>query len=566
MIMRIYALLFLALCVFAPLSEARAAPDPVLEAMGHELERSHTDLVLQDHLRPYFLSYTVKDDDYRAIAGKMGAIFTRETTKRRQARSEVRVGSYDFDSSEDEDGGWLSDTNYQVDSVLPTEDAPSALRHALWLLTDQAYKHALSSHLKVKGATVFRAKKRERPSFSPAPAVTTLEPTPTLHFDELRWSEDARSLGRLLAAETRIEDHVVHVDATHVTRWYANTEGSRLRTHRTLYSISVTAWARAEDGVLLSHSYETYAPTEAQLPSSDALLEATGSMVSELLALADAPVLEPYTGPAIITSKASGVFFHEVLGHRLEGHRQDREDEGQTFADHLGREILPTFLTVVDDPTMTRLAKVPLNGAYSFDDEGVASSRVTLVDRGVLRGFLMGRRPVKGFKASNGHGRAQGIEVPVARMGNLVVEASEQLSDAELKRRLLQEVRRQGRPFGIIVRDMWGGSTNTSSYGYQAFKGEARLVVRVDAKTGEETLVRGVDVVGTPLASLGQIMAVGTSLDVFNGYCGAESGMVPVSSVAPPVLIRSLELQRTTTERSRAPILEAPTHDRTRSK
>ena len=264
-----------------------------------------------------------------------------------------------------------------------------------------------------------------------------------------------------------------------MTRWYVNTEGSRLRTHRTLYSVSVTAWARAEDGVLLSHSYETYAPTEAQLPSSDALLEATGTMIGELLALADAPVLEPYTGPAIITSKASGVFFHEVLGHRLEGHRQDREDEGQTFADHLGREILPSFLTVVDDPTMTRLANVPLNGAYSIDDEGVASSRVTLVDRGVLRGFLMGRRPVKGFKASNG-GRAQGIEVPVARMGNLVVEASERLSDAELR-----VVSSRGAASGPAVRDhaRCGAAARTPPVWLSGLQGRARLCA--DAKTGE---------------------------------------------------------------------------------
>lgn len=562
MIMRISVLLAATLCLHAPLSEARGTSDRVLGAMTEELERSETDLVLDDHLRPYFLSYTVKEDDYRAVTGKMGAVYTRESATRRQARAEVRVGDYAFDSSEDDEGDWLGTSGYQVDSVVPSEGDPSALRHALWLLTDQAYKQALSSHLKVKGATVFRASKRERPSFSPAPAITLVEDPPRLDFDPLRWAEEVRSLGRLLSTEPRIEDHVVHIDASHVTRWYVNTEGTRMRTHRTLYSVSVTGWARASDGALVSHSYETYWPTEGELPSNEALLLATSTMMGELIALADAPVLEPYTGPAIITSKAAGVFFHEVLGHRLEGHRQDREDEGQTFADHLGRAILPTFLTVVDDPTRESLGDLPLNGAYAYDDEGVAARRVKLVESGVLRGFLMGRRPVKGFKASNGHGRAQGIQRPVARMGNLIVESSERVSDEELKRMLLAEVRRQERPFGIIVRDLWGGSTNTSTYGYQAFKGEARLVVKVDAKTGAETLVRGVDVVGTPLASLGQIMAVGSSLEVFNGYCGAESGMVPVSSVAPPVLIRSLELQRNTSERSRAPILTSPNHSR----
>jgi len=542
----------------AAVSGAPAGADVVLDAMTAELERSSTELVLEGHLRPYFVSYTVKEDDYRGLAGKMGAIFHRESNLQRQGRVEVRVGDYQLDSSEDEDGSWAQGFDHVPDAALPTDDSTEAFRHGLWLLTDQAYKQALSSHLKVKGDTVFRAEERTRPSFSAAPAVTVLEPLTRLDFDELRWAETLRSVGRLLAGHGAIEDHAVLIDATRSTRWIVNSEGTRLRTQEMRYAFSVTAWSRAEDGDLVSHSYEAFAPSEARLPSSDALLASTAHMASELMALAKAPVLEPYTGPAIITSKAAGVFFHEVLGHRLEGHRQDREDEGQTFADHIDRLILPSFLTIVDDPTQRDLFETSLNGAYSYDDEGVRSQRVTLVEDGHLKGFLMSRRPVKGFTESNGHGRAQGTLLPVARMGNLIVDSTKSVTDTKLKELLLAELRRQGLPFGVIVRDLWGGSTNTSSYGYQAYKGEARVVVKVDARTGRESLVRGVDIVGTPLTSLGQIMAVGQAREVFNGYCGAESGMVPVSSVAPGILIRSLELQRSTSERSRGPVLPAP--------
>jgi predicted Zn-dependent protease len=444
------------------------------------------------------------------------------------------------------------------DTLMSLDDAPAAIAHGLWLMTDLAYKQAVASHLKVKGDMVFRTEKRERPSFSPAPAVHVLQDRTTLELDGLRWAEEIRSLGRLLGSMVRIEDHAIHIDASRITRWLVNSEGSRLRTEKILYAISVLAYSRAADGALLSHSFDAFASTEASLPTSDALLEATARMATDLVAVADAPALEPCTVPAILESKAAGVFFHEVLGHRLEGHRQDRDDEGQTFSDHLGRTILPTFLSVVDDPTLAELSGTSLNGSYAFDDEGVAAQRVTLVEAGRLKGFLMARRPVKGFPGSNGHGRAQGTQKPVARMANLRVDTTQSVSAAELKALLLAEVRRQGRPFGIIVRDLAGGTTNTSSFGYQAFKGEARVVVRVDARTGEETLVRGVDLVGTPLTSLGQIMAVGDTREVFNGYCGAESGMVPVSSVAPAILIRSLELQRSTTERSRAPVLDAP--------
>ena len=162
------------------------------------------------------------------------------------------------------------------------------------------------------------------------------------------------------------------------------------------------------------------------------------------------------------------------------------------------------------------------------------------------------------FGYGNGHARAEGLLAPTARMGNLIVEAHKSVSAEKLKRMLLAEVRRQKKPYGLYIRDISGGSTNTSSYGYQAFKGEARMVYRVDAKTGRETLVRGVDLVGTPLVSISKIMAASNRQGVFNGYCGAESGVVPVSTVAPAILFREVELQRSVNERAKPPLLAAP--------
>jgi predicted Zn-dependent protease len=315
---------------------------------------------------------------------------------------------------------------------------------------------------------------------------------------------------------------------------------------------------RAPDGQLLEDGRDFYARTEAALPSLETLRGAIRDVVSELEALRRAPAIDPYTGPAILEPEATGVLFHEAVGHRLEGERLDDDKEGQTYKGQVGRVVLPTFLTIVDDPTLDAVNGVGLNGRYDVDEQGVRAQRTVLVRDGRLETYLLSRKPVRPFERSNGHGRSQGSRPPMARMSNLIVESTKKVSPAELKRLLMAEARRQGKPFGLVIRDITGGNTNTMSYGYQAFKGTPRLVYRVDAKTGKEELVRGVELVGTPLTSVNKVIATGQTQRVFNGYCGAESGYVPVSTVAPSALVGEIELQRVAKANERAPLLPAP--------
>src|SRR5205085_2756400 len=222
------------------------------------------------------------------------------------------------------------------------------------------------------------------------------------------------------------------------------------------------------------------------------------------------------------------------------------------------KALLPSSLSIVDDPTLGSWSGMSLNGEYRYDDQGVAAQRTLLVEGGVLRSFLLSRAPVAGFARSNGHGRSSPGRDPVARMANLVVQSDRTLTPAKLKEALLAEARRQEKPFGLLIRDVTGGNTDTSGYAYQAFKGQPRLVYKVDAKSGEETLVRGVEIVGTPLLSINKIIATGDDARVFNGYCSAESGYVPVSTVAPTVLVSEIELQRTRKDSGRPPVLPSP--------
>ena len=535
--------------------------DPVITAMKAELSRAMTQLGDDKYPAPYYVSYTVADLQTHRIAAKQGALLLDDIDRSRDAHVDVRVGDYAFDNSEDDEAEWAEVPDFQPLRSVPLTDSPAAIQHALWLLTDLRYKQAAASYLRLKGRRLFEAAPtRQRVSHARAPALEHIEQLSTEPVDDARWRALTRRLSAQAASAENVFDSEVEFRSGRTIRWFINSEGVRVRTQTPFVQIHILARTRADDGMLLEHSVDRYAPTEDGLPTDAQLVAATALMLDELEALRTAPELGPYTGPALLAPRAAGVFFHEVLGHRLEAHRQDSEDEGQTFADHLGKRVVPTFLSVFDDPSRSTVGVTPLNGSYTIDDEGVRAERTTLVDRGILKGFLMGRRPAPGFDVSNGHGRAAGVMRPTARMGNLIVHAHRTTSDAALFKRLLSEVRRQGRPFGLWIRDLSGGQTNTSSYGYQAFKGEARMVYKVDAKTGAKTLVRGVDLVGTPLATLTKIIAAGQTIGVFNGYCGAESGMVPVSTVAPALVFSEVELQRTARSRGQKPLLDAPAH------
>jgi predicted Zn-dependent protease len=533
-----------------------------LAAMADELVRAHKSLQLRGHEAPYFLSYAVRGLQTQEVAAKYGAVFLDRKRSDKRLQVDVRVGSYQFDNTGSQEMFEFegADSGYSAGREAPLDDDPSALRNALWLLTDETYKKSLSAFLKKKGKQVYRPDDPETPpSFSREEPRVSVDPLPAFSFDHAAWERELRKQTERLGAHPELFDSQMRVSVDHEEREFASTEGTRLVSERVIYALHVQAWARAPDGMLLENSRDFYGGREAELPRASELSERIDVMVNELLALEQAPVLDPYTGPALLEPEAAGVLFHEAVGHRLEGERQNDDKDGRTFKGQVGKPILPFFLSIIDDPTQRAAGPVSLNGYYRFDDQGVAGQRTTLVDKGVLKTFLMSRAPVQGVPPrSNGHGRSAPGRDPVARMSNLIVESSKTMPWPKLKEALIAEARRQEKPFGLIIRDVTGGNTDTSGYAYQAFKGQPRLVYKVDAQTGAETLVRGVEIVGTPLSSINKIIATGDERRVFNGYCGAESGYVPVSTYAPTVLVSEIELQRTRKDMGRPPVLSSP--------
>lgn len=555
---RLAVALSLGLFPLAP-KAAPAPADPVLGALEAELGRTRDQLRLEDYERPYFVGFRVIDRDNLEITARFGALVEHERETTRNVAADVRVGDYSFDSSPDpSDFSFDEGVTFEPPTQAPLDPDPNALRATLWLLADTAYKKALSSHLRKRAKKVSNVEEKHVDSFSKEPPAQFRSPAVNFTVDPKGWAEMARRLSARFRRGQGIIEGALRISAAHTRTWIVNSEGGRVVKEDVLYSVGISALSRAPDGMLLDQGQTLYGRSMRELPDEKGLEKLVDEAMTNLAALAAAPVADPYTGPAILEPEATGVFFHETVGHRLEGERQKDENEGRTFKGQVGLPIMPPFLMVRDDPTLAQAAGLSLNGHYPYDDEGVKAQNTVLVDKGVLKTFLTSRTPVEEAPRSNGHGRAQGTQRPVARMGNLIIEAQNAVPRAALTQMLIDEARKAGKPYGLIIRDITGGSTNTSNYGYQAFKGSPRMVYRVDAKTGAETLVRGVEMVGTPLTAVNKIVAGSKEVGVFNGFCGAESGYVPVSTVAPATLFREIELQRSQRQKERMPLLPAP--------
>ncbi len=532
----------------------------MLRAMRAELERSMKRLEMDGFQSPYFMAYEMKENQSNRITARYGAVFQSGGGKNRRLRVEIRVGDHHLDNigkkTSEFDFSWSP--GFQASRWGPSDDDPAALRNALWLLTDESYKSALKAFLKIKSRMVTEVDDTEfAGSFTvEKPNRYTSKPL-AFEFDTDRWERLARSASARFEDHPQVFDSSVIIDAGKEVRYLVTSEGTRLITENTLVHLTAQANARADDGMLLTNQISIYSSTPDGMPADKEIFARIDQMISELEALRAAPVLEPYTGPAILDGEATGVLFHEVIGHRLEGERQLDDKEGKTFKGQVGRKIIPAFLSVVDDPTRRELDGHSLNGTYRFNDKGVAAQKVELIVDGVLKAFLMSRTPIKGFPKSNGHGRSSPGEKPRARMGNSIVLSARQMPFAELKAKLIEKVTEQGKPYGLIIKNIVGGSTHTSTWGYQAYKGIPQLVYRV-FPDGKEELVRGVEIVGTPLTSINKIIATSDRTAVFNGFCGAESGYVPVSAAAPDVLLTEIELQRTMKKSAKPPVMESP--------
>ncbi len=529
---------------------------PLIETLARELDRNFQAMKSKADPSPYFISYSVVEEESGGLTASLGAVEDRERSHRRVLDCTVRVGTPELDNYHLLGGDRPRTTS---STFLPVEDKPEAISRAAWNITDRAWREAAQRFLRVKGSTqVQSGQGKPIPDFSQEKPSSDIQSVPKFRISPEEWVPRLKRHSSEFGFMTSVLNSSVSLGWRREVRTFVSSEGARIQHGRNFYRITISARTKAFDGndIFTTESFEAEDP--ARLPKDDVIAAAVKKVGGDLVKLLRAQAAQPYVGPAILSGRAAGVFFHEIFGHRVEGHRQRDETEGQTFTSSVNKPVLPEFLSVSFDPTRKTLDKVDLNGWFAYDDQGIRARPVPLVENGILKTFLMARTPIDGFANSNGHGRAQpGYEV-VSRQSNLIVDSRKKVSDAELRKMLIEEVKRQKKFYGLYFEQVTGGYTTTRRQGLQAFTVIPLVVYRVFADGSPDEIVRGADIVGTPLASFSRILATSDRVEVFNGYCGAESGSVPVSAISPALLVSEIEIQRKPENKDMGPLLPRP--------
>jgi predicted Zn-dependent protease len=541
-----------------------AAVNPVGRALEDEVKRAMNVLTQKGDPAPYFLSYEVNEVTAAEVTASLGALQSSNVDKQRLLDIDIRVGDYSFDSTHQfrgqRGGGAADQALSRPGSVLmPVDDDVDALKSVIWLETDRRYKAAVERMISVRANRAVRVEEEDLSGDHSRERVeNSVAPLRAAQVDVADWERKVKAYSAMFKGFPELFDGQAGFTSTVTNQYFVNSEGTSVRHGTVQFRLYLVGRTRADDGMDLQRFESFDAHTVAGLPSEATVRQTVEKMVRDLKGLRTAPVTEPFTGPAILSGRASGVFFHEIFGHRVEGQRNKNESEGQTFARQVNQQILPSFISVIDDPTTEKAANIDLNGHYTYDDEGVKARPVTVVENGILKNFLLSRSPLRGFEESNGHGRKQPGYKAVGRQGNLMVQASNTVTTARLREMLIEEAKKQGKPFGLLFDDISGGFTLTGRDSPQSFQVTPIMVYRIYVDGRPDELVRGVDLIGTPLTSFSKIVAASDKVDVFNGFCGAESGYIPVSAVSPSILTTQIEVQKKAKSSERMPLLPSP--------
>lgn len=544
--------------------------DHLLQLMKQELEYNMAELKKQE-VAPYYMNMRTMDDYSVKIVTSFGAVTSASENRVHVLVPQIRLGSPELDNFKYNSQGAAAGANSQGAKgvILPLNDDADAIREAIWRETLKRYEFARNMYDQTKiKATVSVEGEDKSPCFSGTPAEHYYEAPLAAEMQKIdiqAWEKRLDKVSAVFKACPELREGSATLTFQVLRTYLVNSEGSVVVQNRIAARVMLSASLNAADGMKLPLNKDYFAYTPDELPDTDRMVADAQDMVERLLALRDAPVADPYTGPAMLSGPASGVFFHEIFGHRLEGHRL--KTGGQTFKKMVGEQVLPAEFQVYCDPQVKRYANTDLNGHYLYDDEGVKACRVDNVVDGVLKEFLMSRVPLDGFPASNGHGRTSGGGDPVSRQSNLIIETSHPYTDDELRAMLVAEAKKQGKEYGYYFRTVTSGFTFTGEGGsLNSFNVTPLEVYRIFVDGRPDQLVRGVDMIGTPLSMFADITAAGNDPNVFTGMCGAESGWVPVTAISPTIYVSNVETQRRAQARDIAPVLPSPKPEETAEK
>jgi predicted Zn-dependent protease len=530
----------------------------VLTAAKKEMDRFMTELKSQP-IPPYFISYAITDTKEASITGSFGKILSKTGDNKRSLDIDLRVGDYQFDNTHIIRGEAFNFYYRDGLTQLPLTNDEQALRNAIWYATDKKYKTAIEKFDKALTNTKVKVKEEDTSAdFSREMPYKFIGEEILFEFDSVEWEKRVKTVSAIFANYDWLYSGFVSVSFKNTRKYFLSSEGSEIVQSEPYARVFISVKTKADDGMSLPLYKSFFAFDPKELPTEKELIDEAMNLVKTIEELRTAPLMATYSGPALLSGEASGVFFHEIFGHRVEGHRLKDPSDAQTFKSSLGEKVLPEFMSVDFDPTLYELNGIKLSGFYKYDDEGVQAQRVPIVEKGTLKNFLMSRAPIEKFEKSNGHGRRQAGYDAVSRQSNLIVKSDKSVPLKDMKDLLREECKKQDKEYGLYFVKVQGGFTFTGRTIPNSFNVNPLLVYKVFVDGRPDEMVRGVDLIGTPLTTFSNIINTADDLDVFNGTCGAESGGVPVSACSPTLLVNKIEVQKKSKSQAKLPILPAP--------
>ena len=538
--------------------------DKLLGLLKEELAQQMKELKGEE-FPPYHMNYRVIDVTSSVVSASFGALMNSQQYRSRTLVPQIRLGDEKLDNFRfSQMGAPMSQYQGPSSARLPLDEVNNedAVRQAIWNEVNNRYKFAVDMYQKTKAQSSVNVEEEDKaPYFSEAKVEKYYEaplPAEKMTIDRDKWAARMKEISAVFKNQPGIMKGDAIMIYTVERRYFVNNEGTEVVQNLPYARIMVFGETKADDGMELPLNLSYFAYDPADLPGNDRIIADAKEMVKTLEALRVAPVVDPYTGPALLSGPASGVFFHEIFGHRIEGQRMKSESDGQTFKKMIGQLVLPADMHVYDDPTIREYAGEDLNGFYRYDDQGVKAERVDVVVNGKLNDFLMTRTPIDGHPRTNGHARASDAFDPVSRQSNLVIETSNPKTNEELRQLLIEEVKKQDKEYGYFFKEVTSGFTFTGKGGTNSFNVTPLEVYKVFADGRPDQLVRGVDLIGTPLSMFSNIIYAGNDARVFTGMCGAESGSIPVTAISPTILVNKVETQRKAKSQDILPILPPP--------
>jgi predicted Zn-dependent protease len=511
--------------------------------------------------KPYYCSFLLKDVHWFNTWASSGSTCRSQNDRSRNVNCDLRLGSYDYDQIVE---GGLLEHDEELESLshstVPVDDNNfDGLRITVWKLLESKFREAIADYNQKEASRIsMRDPNNGLKSFSRTKRAAYRHLSRMEKVDPDGWNKFCKKASLWMAELPKLSGSWVEFDASQETKIFVSTEGTVVAQNSQVFSLTANFHKLTKEGSRLEQELVINCGSTKELPDFARFKELALEKYEKLMRISRATKIHAFSGPVLLHPGPAGLLFHEAVGHRLEGSRLLSSGEGQTFKDQEGKQLLKLPVTVRDNPLLKEFNGERCIGSYTYDDEGVKAADTVLIKDGILNDYLTTRAAIKPGKfQSNGHARTKLNQRPISRMGVTIIETKNGLPIDRLKERLIQEIRRQKKPFGMIVYETSGGETDTTNYDFQAFSGDIAYATLV-YPTGREVPVRGVNFVGTPLQSLSNIIAMGDSPEIDNGFCGAESGLLPITTISPAALLSNLELQGKDEELVTPHILQRP--------